>query len=201
LSGSNCERRASHETADSRCRNELDEPTDPQKTHAQGNESSNDSQNGGDVWSSPHTRVLGFDMIDDLRNEDRHNRDRTDRHILGRGEELSITKGQTCFFSRHKRETHAVKRAHQRTRSIDRTQRSNQQAEDRSLSRASRRQKRIHTCAYDIPWGMTTIPTVIPAMRSPESHPKSGAKLRGHPMGVKQHTHCIEVTTGQWGTS
>ena len=88
LSCRNGDGRASHETTDGGGWDELDEPTDSEQTHAEGDKPADERKSSGDCMRLPSVSVSVDDVLDDFRYGEGHDSDWTNRHILGGGEEL-----------------------------------------------------------------------------------------------------------------
>ena len=61
--------------------------------------------------------------------------------------------------------------------------------------------RNTRTMAYDMPCGTTTKPTVIPAIKSPVSHPKSTMSISDCFCNFYDKTHCIFLSIPRWEIS
>lgn len=87
----NVDSRAGHESADRWERYELDDPTEPKKTDAQHNKSTNEGEGSSNLGAFPFVWMCALYSFDDLRDCKRHDCNGTDGHILRCSEELSKT--------------------------------------------------------------------------------------------------------------
>jgi hypothetical protein len=68
--------------------NEFDEPSKPEKTDAKDDKTTDERQSCSNLLARPLLSVGVFDILNDLGNRKRHNRDGTDGNVLGSSKEL-----------------------------------------------------------------------------------------------------------------
>lgn len=83
LTGNDADRRASHEPADRRRWDELDDPTETEEANAQNDEATDEGNGDGYLWTFPSIRVVRFYMLYNLGDSEGHDRDGTDGDIFG----------------------------------------------------------------------------------------------------------------------
>ena len=88
LSGHDVDSRTGHEATDRRHRDELDDPSNPEDTNTQSNEATDEGDSSSNnVWR-PLPGMFVVNVLDYLRDSERHDSDGTDGDILGGSEEL-----------------------------------------------------------------------------------------------------------------